>query len=65
MFSGRKFEVHLTMMGCIIRVFILEYPLEQRYFLEYIQEYEIDAGSQLNQVQFASKKLMKYISSLE
>ena len=39
-----KFEAYLTMMGYII--WVLEYLLEQYYFLEYIQEHEIDAGSQ-------------------
>ena len=38
-----KFEAYLTMMGYII--WVLEYPLEERYFLEYRQEYEIDAES--------------------
>ena len=31
-----KLQAYLTMMGCIIWVFSLEYPLEQLYFLEYI-----------------------------
>ena len=53
-----KFEAYLTMIGHIyIWVFNLEYPLEQRYFLEYMEKVliEIGAGSESNKVQSARK----------